>query len=106
MGWYGPRCRALQQLKEFTSNAQAKRNVLSAVEAVAGMLGNTRSVCRKSYIHPAMIDSYMDGTLAQSLAVCAGERYCLGASRLSRTETAVLALLRRRLRREPLRKSA
>ena len=98
--------RALQQLKEFTSSTQAKRNVLSAVEAVAGMLGNTRSVCRKSYIHPAVIDSYLDRTLAQSLAACAGERYCLGASRLSRTETAVLALLRRRLRREPLRKSA
>ena len=47
----------------------------------------------------------MDRTLAQSLAVCAGERMP-GASRLSRTETAVLALLRRRLRREPLRKSA
>ena len=98
--------RALQQLKEFTSNAQAKRNVLSAVEAVAGMLGNTRSVCRKSYIHPAVIDLYMDRMLAQSLAACAGERYCLGASRLSRTETAVLTLLRRRLRREPHRKSA
>ena len=98
--------RALQQLKEFTSIAQAKRNALSAVEAVAGMLGNTRAVCRKSYIHPAVLDSYMDRTLAQSLAACAGERYCLGASRLSRTETAVLALLRRRLRREPLRKSA
>ena len=63
-------------MEDFTSGAQAKRNVLSAVEAVAGMLGNTSSVCRKSYIHPAIIDSYMDRSLAQSLAACAGERYC------------------------------
>jgi DNA topoisomerase I len=91
--------RALHELKEFTSAAQAKRNVLSAVEAVAGILGNTRSVCRKCYIHPAIIDAYMDRTLAQSLSARVAQRLAHSAS-LSRTETAVLALLQRRLRRD------
>ena len=91
--------RALQELAGFTSMTQAKRNVLAAVEAVAGILGNTRSVCRKCYIHPAIIDSYMDKTLAQSLSVKAGQRLAHSGA-LSRMETAVLALVQRRLRRD------
>lgn len=91
--------RALQEMKAFTSATQAKRNVLSAIEAVAGLLGNTRSVCRKCYIHPAIIDAYMDKTLVRSLSTRAGARLAQSGS-LSRTETAVLALLQRRLRRE------
>ena len=96
--------RALHEMKAFSSKAQASRNVLAAVDAVAGMLGNTRSVCRKCYIHPAVIDAYMDRTLAHTLSVRAGER--LASAGLSRMETAVLALLQRRLRRDAQRKSA
>jgi DNA topoisomerase-1 len=95
---------ALQEMAEFTSDTQAKRNVLSAIEAVAGMLGNTRSVCRKCYVHPAIIDSYMDRTLADALSRRAASR--LAQESLGRTETAVLALLQRRLRRDAQRKSA
>ncbi|HET7220794.1 MAG TPA: hypothetical protein VFJ02_22230 [Vicinamibacterales bacterium] len=91
--------RALQEVAEFTSATEAKRNVLSAVEAVAGILGNTRSVCRKCYIHPAIIDAYMDKTLAQSLSAKAGQRLAQSGS-LTRSETAVLALLQRRLKRD------
>jgi DNA topoisomerase-1 len=43
--------------------AKAKRNIVKAVEQVSRNLGNTQAVCRKSYIHPAIIDSYLDGTL-------------------------------------------
>ena len=96
---------ALQEMKAFTSDTQAKRNVLSAIDAVAEMLGNTRSVCRKCYIHPAIIDSYMDRTLAQTLSARAGARLAQSSASLTRAETAVLALLQRRLRREA-RKSA
>jgi DNA topoisomerase-1 len=77
------------------SKAALNRNVLQAVDAVAGVLGNTRTVCRKSYIHPAVIESYVDGTLP---GIC--QRYWTSASRkersgLSADEAAVLALLRR-----------
>jgi DNA topoisomerase-1 len=44
------------------------RNGLSqAIEHVAKQLGNTKAVCRKCYIHPAVIDAYLDGTLAQAM---------------------------------------
>jgi DNA topoisomerase I len=98
--------KALQEMKSFSSNAQANRNVIAAVEAVAATLGNTRSVCRKSYIHPAIFDAYMDRTLAQRLSMRAGQRLAQSSASLSRVETAVLALLQRRLRREAQRKSA
>ena len=97
--------RALQEMASFASDSQGKRNILKAIEAVAGILGNTRSVCRKCYIHPAIIDSYLDRTLAQALSVRAGQRLA-GSHDLNRTETAVLALLQRRLRRDAQRRSA
>ena len=34
---------------------------MQAIESVAKRLGNTKSVCRKCYIHPAILDAYMDG---------------------------------------------
>jgi DNA topoisomerase-1 len=84
------------------SPAQGKKNIVSAVEAVARRLGNTKAVCRKCYIHPAVFDAYMDGSMVRAMA-----RRGMGASRnggaarradrLSAAETAVLALLQRRL---------
>ena len=49
---------AFQEFPEYSSNAHAKRNVNQAIEAVAGVLGNTPAICRKSYIHPAIVDAY------------------------------------------------
>jgi len=96
---------ALQEMQEFGSETQAKKNIVDAVEAVAGVLGNTRSVCRKCYIHPAIVDAYLDRTLAAGLAGRAGRRPA-GPHALSPIETAVLALLQRRLRRDAQRRSA
>ena len=45
----------------FRSQREAKSHVLRAIECVAKRLGNTRTVCRKSYIHPAVLAAYMDG---------------------------------------------
>jgi DNA topoisomerase I len=53
--------RALGRLGGFKSQAQAKRNVVTAVEAVARLLGNTAAVCRKCYIHPAVLEGYLAG---------------------------------------------
>ena len=86
-------CTALQELDEASSMAQAKKNVVQAIEAVAGILGNTRSVCRKSYIHPVIVDSYMDGSMHRVLKrrATAGMRKVV--SKLRAEEAAVLALL-------------
>jgi DNA topoisomerase-1 len=51
----------LSAAARFSSTAQAKKNIVKAVEAVARRLGNTKAVCRKSYIHPAILDAYLDG---------------------------------------------
>ncbi|MGG7377716.1 hypothetical protein ACQ7B2_02760, partial [Escherichia coli] len=48
---------ALAAVEGFKSNAEAKRNIVSAIESVAKKLGNTKAVCRKCYIHPAILDA-------------------------------------------------
>ncbi len=58
---------ALREVEQFDSKVQAKRNIVSAIETVAKKLGNTRAVCRKCYIHPAVVNSYLDGSLVQVL---------------------------------------
>jgi DNA topoisomerase-1 len=65
----------------------AKREIARAVETVSGQLRNTRAVCRKCYIHPAVIESYATGRLARAME---------GRS----DETALIALLRSEQRRE------
>ena len=58
---------ALQEFEAVDSDAQAKKNVVRAIESVAAKLGNTPSVCRKAYIHPAVCESYLAGTLLDLL---------------------------------------
>ena len=92
--------RALQEFRAFDSKAQAKRNVVQAIESVAKRLGNTKAVCRKCYIHPAVIDLYMDGALLQTLARRVKKELTRSLHDLPAEEAAVLALLQQRLRRE------
>jgi DNA topoisomerase-1 len=97
----------LKELERFDSQAQAKRNIVRAVESVARRLGNTKAVCRKCYIHPAILDSYMDGSMLRMLVDRAGRagRAARKAGDLTDAEAAVLGLLRR-LAKEPHRKAS
>ena len=52
---------ALQSMGTPASRREADRNIISAVDAVAERLGNTRAVCRKYYVHPALIEAYRMG---------------------------------------------
>ena len=88
---------ALQELERFDSKAEAKRNVVRAIEAVAERLGNTASICRKCYVHPEVINCYLDGTLARTLRERAKARLSHSLHKLPPEEAAVLALLERRL---------
>ncbi len=56
--------RALQALGAPNSATEAKKNIVQAVEAVSRQLGNTKAVCRKCYVHPAVFECYEDGSLA------------------------------------------
>ena len=53
--------------QSFDSDAQAKRNVMAAIRRVAEKLGNTPAVCRKCYVHPRVIDSYLKGTMLDAM---------------------------------------
>jgi DNA topoisomerase-1 len=88
--------RALQEFQSVDSQAQAKRNVVHAIEQVAMKLGNTRAVCRKCYIHPAVIDSYMDGSLLTHLRAEV-TKLIKPLHQLEPEEAAVLVLLQKRL---------
>src|SRR3954467_67879 len=89
----------LHAFEKCSSDSEAKRNVVSAIETVAKRLGNTKAVCRKCYIHPAILEAYMDGSMVKTLADRV-RRESRKTSDLSRAETAVLGFLQRRLTRE------
>jgi DNA topoisomerase-1 len=87
---------ALREFERVDSQAAAKKNIVRAVESVAKKLGNTRAVCRKCYIHPGVIDSYMDGQLLENLSEGAA-KLIKGVSGLRPEEAAVVVLLQKRL---------
>ena len=92
--------RALWEFAAVDSQAQAKRNVLQAVESVAKRLGNTKAVCRKCYVHPDVLNAYLDGRLVASLNRKAGRELQSKLHDLPPEEAAVLALLHQGLKRE------
>ncbi len=91
---------ALQELEAAGTTKEARRNVVRAVESVAERLGNTPAVCRKCYVHPAVIDSYLDGTMIDALERRADRVLAEDLAELRPEEAFVLALLRRRLAEE------
>ncbi len=95
---------ALDDLGEAGSPAQAKRNVVRAVESVAKELGNTPAVCRSCYVHPDVIEAHLEGSLTRALGRKADRRVAQGMRGLTAQEAAVLALLRRRLAAEARRR--
>ncbi|PYQ53286.1 MAG: DNA topoisomerase I [Acidobacteria bacterium] len=88
---------ALREMEAAASKAQTRRNVKRAVESVAQRLGNTVAICRKCYVHPVVIDAYLDGSLAGTLGERLEHQARAGEDHLRPEEMAVLALLHRRL---------
>lgn len=88
---------ALREFEKFDTKAQAKKNVVAAIEAVAAKLGNTPAVCKKCYIHPNVIDSYLDGTLVETLKQRTENTLAKTLRGLPAQEAAVLGLLQQRL---------
>jgi DNA topoisomerase-1 len=92
---------ALLEYEKFDSEAQAKKNVVQAIESVAKKLGNTPTICRKCYVHPAVIESYLDGTMLTALRRRAQQQLQEDLHSLRPEEAAVLALLQQRLQTAP-----
>ena len=89
---------ALHEMRQFDGDAEARQNVVKAIENVAARLGNTPAVCRKCYVHPAVTDAYLDGTLLSTIKQGADEEIAR-LDQLGSAEAAVLVLLRHRLGR-------
>jgi DNA topoisomerase-1 len=88
---------ALRKLGPSESQRQAKSKLLRAVDRVADQLNNTRAVCRKYYVHPAVFETYLAGTMLKVLGN--GNRKAAAAARgLSPDERAWARLLAREAR--------
>ncbi|HZS82891.1 MAG TPA: DNA topoisomerase IB [Stellaceae bacterium] len=97
---------ALREFEAVDSAAKAKANVLRAIEAVAQMLGNTPAVCRKCYIHPAILDGYLDGSLLATLKARAADAHLRdNLPGMTPEEAAVTVFLRERLEAEAEKRS-
>jgi DNA topoisomerase-1 len=86
---------ALRDLGPASSEKEAKASFLQAIDRVSVQLNNTRAVCRKYYVHPALLESYSRGTLLDAF-----ERELKRArlKGLEKEEAALLAILRAQLR--------
>jgi DNA topoisomerase-1 len=85
--------RALRELGPAPSERDARRNVNRALDHVARRLGNTRAVCRKYYVHPAVIESYLKGTVVPPPPELNGRRRERPTAALRRDEIVVLQFL-------------
>jgi DNA topoisomerase-1 len=91
---------ALTELESFDTKAAAKRNLRDAIERVSSRLGNTPAICRKCYIHPQVLDCYLEGDLVNQLRDQIEDDLRTELDALKPEEAAVMAFLHRRLTRD------
>jgi len=77
----------LCKCEAFETQRQAKTNVVAAVEKVAERLGNTVAVCKKCYIHPAVIETYIRGSLRPAASATLARREKVFVSMLKKWST-------------------
>ncbi|MGY4330927.1 DNA topoisomerase-1 [Bradyrhizobium sp. LB7.2] len=88
---------ALAEFKKYDSQAEAKRNVVAAIESVSKQLGNTPAICRKCYVHPEILNAYMSGDLVKMIDAKIAQKFKRQYAKLTSDEIVVLAFLRKRL---------
>jgi DNA topoisomerase-1 len=92
--------RALAALDRPETDRDARRNVVAAIQETADRLGNTAAVCRQAYIHPAVLEAYLDGKMRNALVQAAEVGSEPPAGTTPEEERDVVGLLRRRLRED------
>src|SRR6266853_6799219 len=88
---------ALNAQEKFETQKQAKSNINTAIKAVAKILGNTPAICRKCYVHPAVLENYLDQKSIDGLKQTTEEALEKEDVDLRSSETAVLKFLESRL---------
>ena len=89
--------RALRALQPSDDERGARRNVVEAVRQTADRLGNTPAVARGSYVHPAVLEAYLDGAIPGALIEAAEQQEQPPSGATAAEEAAVMRLLRQRL---------
>ncbi|MBD2094528.1 DNA topoisomerase IB [Trichocoleus sp. FACHB-591] len=103
--WSGTVMAALEldAMGPFQSQTQAKKNINQAIKNVAAHLGNRPATCRKYYVHPAILDAYLDGSLISTLEKAMQQPASDSAYALNPEEMAVVAILEQQLEaRQPV----
>jgi DNA topoisomerase-1 len=89
--------RALRALAPGTDDRSSRKNVVEAVRFTSDRLGNTPAVARRSYVHPAILEAYMDGSIGGALLEAAEDQTVPPSAPDPREERQVVALLRKRI---------
>ena len=92
--------RALRALQPDDDAPASKRVVVEAMRETAGRLGNTPAVARRSYVHPAILEAYLDGSIPSALVEVAEAQVTPPGGATAAEEAAVVRLLRQRQRQE------
>ena len=88
----------LRKMGAAASRREADRNIIRAIDAVSERLGNTRAVCRKYYIHPALVEAYLMGhTVPQPPALSKKAKRTQPGAALRRDEVLVLQFLQEKV---------
>ena len=88
---------ALNSVGGFETKTEAKKNVKDAINAVSKILGNTPTICRKCYVHPAVLETYLDGKTIEGLKKKTEETLAENLDDLGSPEAAVMTFLQARL---------
>jgi DNA topoisomerase-1 len=99
--WHGTvlAAMALQEFQKFDNHASAKKNIREAINRVAARLGNTPTICRKCYVHPEILTTYVEGSLLLDVKNMVESELRDDLATLKPEEAAVLTLLQSRLSR-------
>ncbi len=91
---------ALHEIGAIDTEAKAKKNIRAAIERVSSRLGNTPTICRKCYVHPEIVNSYMSGELLLEIKDDIETELRDNLPQLRPEEAAVLALLEKRIKHD------
>ncbi|MBE2286586.1 MAG: DNA topoisomerase IB [Prosthecobacter sp.] len=97
---------ALRELGGCQSARQAKRNIIQVVERVSRALGNTPAICRRCYVHPAVLDGYLAGRSIDALCGSNARNLRKVVHKLRTEELDVMQQLRTQLRRAKVHRPA
>lgn len=89
---------ALRSMGPAKTKREAEKNIIAAVDHTAKRLGNTRSVCRKYYIHPVLIEAYLEGSVLPPMPDRKWSKRKSTGPTLRQHEMDVLAFIKARLK--------